>query len=176
MDPLIVCVLDMDETLGTYDRQTFHVRPKIQTLINLLRYIKSDIILWSLGRDEYVQRIVSGSLPDICKYAKKIFGHTQCHRAYERYNYYKASEHIRIMYDCDIFLMGVDDKVSQNMDSQYDLRIQIQPYKQPNSNDKAILEVCETIINSLMKAQDLRHEPLPVSKPSDDYVENVWVY
>ncbi|GFT75891.1 FCP1 homology domain-containing protein [Nephila pilipes] len=104
-----VCVLDMDETLGFSAGETFHVRPKFQCLINFLKVVEADIILWSLGSDDYVRRV--------------------------------ASTHIRDMYQEPIFLMAVDDKVSENMDEQYDLRIYIPPYTKVNSCDKELLLV-----------------------------------
>ncbi|GBO27131.1 hypothetical protein AVEN_212404-1 [Araneus ventricosus] len=174
MEPVTVCVLDMDETLGRYDRNAFHVRPKLETFINLLRLLKCDIILWSLGKDDYVRRVVSGHLPEIRDYAYKIFAYKECMNSEARYGFCKASEHIRIMYDCDIFLIGVDDKVSENMDSRYDLRIQVKPYTSPDSKDVVLLEVCEKIINALAEARLDRLRP--TTENENDYVENTWVY
>lgn len=173
----VVCVLDMDETLGSFDKETFHVRPRLQTLIDLLRLTRIDIVLWSLGGDEYVHRVVNGFLPEIARHAHKVFARRECDRSYERYQYYKASEHIRVMYDHCIFLIGVDDKVSQNMDSQYDLRISIRPYKKPDPTDRALLDVCEKIIQGVMKFYDERENSCPPNDydDGDAFLDDSWI-
>lgn len=147
----IVCVLDMDETLGVFYKNVFHVRPKIDILINLLRLQRVDIILWSLGDDNYVKRVVNGYLPQIAQYAYKIFARSEGYASKKLYNYTKAAEHIRDLYDESIFLMAVDDNVNRNMNSNYDVRIHIKPYNSPNPNDRAILNVVEKIIQTLGK-------------------------
>lgn len=43
---MIVVVLDMDETLGVYLNDVFHVRPNVDFMIHMLRCMDADIILW----------------------------------------------------------------------------------------------------------------------------------
>lgn len=149
MDRKYVCVLDMDETLGFHEGNTFHVRPHFQTLIKFLKLIQSDIILWSLGTNDYVQMVVNGFLPEVAKNAAKVFARYESDYSRVYYKVPKASEHIRDMYPGTAFLMAVDDRVSENMDEQYDLRIHVKPYKKVNSCDKELLKVVETMINAL---------------------------
>lgn len=144
-----VCVLDMDETLGYYAGTTFHVRPRFQTFVRFLKLIRADIILWSLGKDDYVIRVVNAFLPELAECAHKIFGRTECQYALQFYGFSKASAHIRDMYSSAIFLIAVDDRVSENMDEKYDLRIHIQPYTKVNSCDKELLQVIEKMINGI---------------------------
>lgn len=149
-----VCVLDMDETLGFYEGRIFHVRPKIQTLIHFLQLIEADIILWSLGSDSYVTKVVNAFLPELAQIAYKIFARSECHYAQKFYTYRKASAHIRDMYTYPIFLMAVDDKISDNMDEQYDLRIFIPPYSKVNSADKELLLVVEKMITGIVELKN----------------------
>lgn len=150
MDQKYVCVLDMDETLGFYAGTTFHVRPHFKTLIRFLKLIKADIILWSLGTNDYVGRVVNGFLPELVQHAYKLFARSESEYARMYYQVPKASAHIRDMYESQtIFLMAVDDKVAENMDEQYDLRIHVKPYTKVNSCDKELLKVVETMINGI---------------------------
>ena len=151
MDPKYVCVLDMDETLGFYEGTTFHVRPHFVTLMRFLRLIRADIILWSLGTDAYVQRVVNGFLPEMASHAYKIFARSESEYARTYYQFAKASPHVRDMYpSTTVFLMAVDDRVSDNMDEQYDLRIHVQPYTKVNSCDKELIKVVQALINGIM--------------------------
>lgn len=159
-----VCVLDMDETLGVFHKNVFHVRPKLNVLINLLLLLNIDIVLWSLGEDDYVRRVVNGYLPDIAEHAFKIFARYEAGVAKDRYNFWKASEHIRIMYEQPIFLMAVDDRVKENMDASYDVRIHVRPYKVPNPSDRVLLKVCEEIIECMSH----------VRKKNETQEEEVW--
>ncbi|GFR22791.1 FCP1 homology domain-containing protein [Trichonephila clavata] len=136
----------MDETLGFSTGETFHVRPKFQTLINFSKLIQADIILWSLGSDNYVHRVVNGFLPELVQHLFKLFARSECNYSKTYYQYTKASAHIRDLYVEPIFLIAVDDKVSENMDEQYDLRIYVPPYTKVNSCDKELLQVCEKIV------------------------------
>lgn len=179
----------MDETLGKMMRNTFAVRPYTDSLINLLRLCRFDIILWSLGTDEYVQRIVNGHLPIIKRYAKKIFGRKECARAKQKYGYDKASDHIRVMYDReDLYLVAIDDKVSENMDTGYDLRINVLPYNRPNVKDKVLLDVIDKLVSALVKFKEERSLLLPpvysdLAEPLDEiysdddetFVEHSWI-
>lgn len=140
-----VCVLDMDETLGFFDNNIFHVRPNLNFLLQFLYLNNIKIILWSLGDDSYVERICNGFLPKIAKHADIIFARKECYVSDQKYNYYKASAHIRNLYREQIILIGVDDKVRQNMDDMYDLRIYVKPYQQINNNDIELVKVIETI-------------------------------
>lgn len=149
MNPKYVCVLDMDETLGFHEKSTFHVRPRLKTFINFLKLLKADVILWSLGSDAYVRGMVNGFLPEIAQYAYKIFARTESEYAQHYYRYRKASHHVRDLYSSAVFLIAVDDRVSDNMDSHYDLRIHLKPYTKVNSCDKELLVVIEKIINGI---------------------------
>lgn len=152
MDQKCVCVLDMDETLGYYDGTTFHVRPHYKTLIDFLHLVRADIILWSLGTNDYVKRIVNGFLPELAKQAYKIFARSEAEYGQFHYNISKASKHIRHLYaPQSIFLIAIDDHVAENMDDQYDLRIRVHPYTKVNSCDKELLQVVETLIKGIME-------------------------
>lgn len=151
MDQKYVCVLDMDETLGFYEGTTFRVRPQFRTLIHFLQLVRADIILWSLGTNDYVKRVVNGFLPELALHAFKIFARSESDYALLHYQYAKASKHIRDIYKPgNVFLIAVDDQVSQNMDDQYDLRIHVKPYTKVNSCDKELLKVVQTMINGMM--------------------------
>lgn len=154
MNKKYVCVLDMDETLGFYGGNSFHVRPKFQTLIHFLKLIQADIILWSLGSDSYVKKVINGFLPELAKEAHKIFARSECQYSKGFYHYMKSSAHIRDMYSSPVFLIAVDDKVSDNMDEQYDLRIYIPPYSKVNSSDKELLIVVEKMINGIAELEN----------------------
>lgn len=152
MDQKCVVVLDMDETLGFYEGTTFHVRPNYKTLIDFLHLIRADIILWSLGTNDYVKRMVNGFLPELAKRAYKIFARSEAEYGRKYYNVSKASIHIRDIYRFEsIFLIAIDDHVAENMDDQYDLRIRVRPYTKVNSCDKEMMQVVETLIKGITK-------------------------
>lgn len=151
---MIVVVLDMDETLGVYQNDVFHPRPKLDFMIKMLRAMNIEIILWSLGDDDYVRRVVNGFLPSIYSFAYKIFARNEAKISMNLYGYSKASERIREMYDEPIFLIGVDDKVTENMDRGYDVRIYVTPYNKPESKDRALFEVCEKIVEGVSSIKD----------------------
>lgn len=158
MQEMIVVVLDMDETLGFFQNDIFHVRPNVDFMIKMLRCMDIDIVLWSLGDDPYVQRVVNGFLPGITAYAYKIFARSEAKIAYQLYGYSKAGTHIRQMYIEDIFLVGVDDQVSTNMDSTYDVRIYAKPYKQPDKTDRILIHICEEIVKNISLVKELTPE------------------
>lgn len=158
MQEMIVVVLDMDETLGFFQNDIFHVRPNVDFMIKMLRCMDIDIVLWSLGDDPYVQRVVNGFLPGITAYAYKIFARSEAKIAYQLYGYSKAGTHIRQMYNEDIFLVGVDDQVSTNMDSTYDVRIYAKPYKQPDKTDRILIHICEEIVKNISLVKELTPE------------------
>lgn len=149
MQAMIVTVLDMDETLGVCLEDTFHVRPNVDFMIHMLRCMDSDIVLWSLGDDSYVQHVVNGYLPSVKEHAYKLFARTEAKVAYQRYGYSKAGEHIRDMYDQKIFLLGVDDQAHTNMNSAYDITIPIQPYRKPDRADRVLWHVCEKLVKAI---------------------------
>ncbi|KAG8156213.1 hypothetical protein JTE90_011123 [Oedothorax gibbosus] len=159
MDPKYVCVLDLDETCGFYDGKVFHVRPLFKTFIHFLRLIRADIILWSLGTDEYVLRVINGFLPELQAHAVKIFARSEADYSKLYYQYYKASTHVRDLYASQpIVLIAVDDNVSTNMDEQgYDLRIYIKPYAKVNSCDKELLKTMEAIVRGVARLTKLDH-------------------
>lgn len=151
-----VVVLDMDQTLGVcMEEDIFHVRPHVDFMIRMLRCMNVDIILWSLGDDTYVQRVVNAYLPLVASYAYKIFARTEAKRALKLYGYSKAGDHIRDLYEENIFLLGVDDQVTTNMDSSYDIKIHVQPYKRPDKSDSVIWQICEKIVKSISFSKDL---------------------
>lgn len=151
---MIVAVLDMDETCGVYRDNVFHPRPKLDFMIKMMRAMDIEIILWSLGEDSYVHRVVNGFLPSIYKFAHKIFARSEAKVSMNLYGYSKASQRIREMYDERIFLIGVDDKVTENMDSEYDARIQVKPYDKPENKDRVLWDVCEKIVESVSSIKD----------------------
>lgn len=154
MAAVMVVVLDMDETLGVSVGEVFHVRPHVDFLVQMLRCMRVDVVLWSLGVDEYVQRVVNQYLPLIKRHAYKIFGRTQAKSACQEYGYWKAGSHIRDLYEEDIFLIGVDDCANKNMDAAaYDVTMQVQPYKKPDPSDTVIWQVCEQIVESISPFQ-----------------------
>ncbi|KMQ83066.1 nuclear lim interactor-interacting [Lasius niger] len=149
----IVCVLDMDETLGFSDEKTFYRRPKIEFLINFLRLQRIDIILWSLGKDEYVKQMMNGFLPEITKYAYKVFARNESERSLRQFEIKKASEHIRSLYDRTILLIGVDDRAGEVMDEGYDLRIQVGVYDAVKPDDSELVDVVEKIMRFCLDHQ-----------------------
>lgn len=151
---MIACVLDLDETLGRFNGETFLLRPKLEFLLRYLRTSRIDIILWSLGGDEYVKWVVNTFLNDIKQHAYKIFANTECSRSERRFEFSKASDVIRAMYGEELFLIGVDDKASQNMDSHYDLRISPKPYTKHDPTDRELVNVVETIVEALANMLD----------------------
>lgn len=152
---MIVVVLDMDETLGVYQNNIFHARPKVDFMIKMLRAMNIDIILWSLGDDDYVRRVVNGFLSTVSLFAYKIFARKEAKVSMDLYGFSKASQHIREMYEESIFLIGVDDKASENMDRDYDVRIHVHPYKNPENKDRYLMDVCEKIVQNVSLIKDL---------------------
>lgn len=144
---MYVCVLDMDYTLGYFDGNTFNVRPNVEFLIDFLRVTQADIVLWSLGRDDYVEQVIASTLHGILTHAKIVFGRTEGHHSVRKYGYQKCSEHIRTMYVSDILLIGVDDKAAENMDDRYDLRIHVKPYKTTDLKDVELIKVVKTLVS-----------------------------
>lgn len=146
--------MDMDETLGVSTNHVFHTRPNVDFMIKMLQCMDVDVILWSLGDDEYVKRVVNRYLPTVASYAYKIFARSEAVRALEIYGYAKAGDHIRDLYEEEIFLLGVDDQVNANMDSAYDVRIPVRPYKKPDKSDTVIWQICEKIVTSVSATKD----------------------
>lgn len=144
----IICVLDLDETLGFYeDGVGFHKRPYVDLLLNFLKFSNIKFILWSLGEDSYVKLVINSFILNIKHFAFKIWGRTQCNKSKQLYNVVKCSEHVRkSLPNKNIFLIGVDDRVNQMMDNKYDLRILVQPYQTQNSKDIELVTVIEKII------------------------------
>lgn len=154
---MIVVVLDMDETLGVWLDEIFHVRPNVDFMLKMLQCMNVDVILWSLGDDHYVKRVVNRYLPLVKTYAYKVFARKEAKRAHEMYGYSKSGCHIRDMYDEDIFLLGVDDLAESNMDSAYDIKIQVPPYKKPDPSDTVVWDVCERLVRGIHATKD--HAP-----------------
>lgn len=150
-----VVVLDMDETLGVSVGDVFHARPYVDFLIEMLRCMDVDVILWSLGEDTYVQSVVNESLPLVASYAYKVFARKEAKTAMELYGYCKSGDHIRDLYEENIFLVGVDDQVSTNMDSSYDVRIHVPPYNRPDKSDSVIWQICDKIVKNISLTRDL---------------------
>lgn len=145
----VVVVLDMDETLGVFQEGAFHVRPHVNFMLEMLRCMDVDMVLWSLGTDDYVQRMVNGYLPLVAAYAHKIFARTEAKVALRQYGFSKSGHHIRDLYEEDIFLLGVDDQAHTNMDSAYDVVLPIPAYKRPDKADRAIVYLCEKLVKGI---------------------------
>lgn len=147
----IACVLDMDETLGFFDKLQFRVRPGLDALIRFLAFCRIRTYVWSKGRDDYVKKVVNGAMPEIKKYAYKIYGRKECQTALKLYGYDKASKHIRDECEQDLILIGVDDRIEENMDEGYDLKIAIKPYNEVNPEDRGLADVIDEIIAFLLR-------------------------
>lgn len=147
----LACVLDMDETLGFSDKNQFRVRPHLDTLIRFLRLCKVRTYIWSLGRDDYVKKVVNTYMPKMKNFAFKIYGRKECEAANRLYGWNKASKHIRNESTEPLVLIGVDDRAEQNMDNGYDLKITIVPYDSVNPNDTALVSVIDEIMLFLMR-------------------------
>lgn len=146
----LACVLDLDETLGYFDGRVFQVRPRLQLFLNFLRFCKARTYVWSLGTDEYLKRMVNGYLPDVQKFVYKIYGRSECEKSLRLYGVYKSSVHIRDECEEHLIVMCVDDKVQENMDEGYDLRISIPPYSEVDPNDVCFVDAIDEILNFLM--------------------------
>ena len=148
---MIVVVLDMDETLGVFQNDYFHVRPHVDFMIQMLKCMNVDIILWSLGDDDYVHQIVNGYLPSIKNFAYKIFARSEGVESLRLYGYSKSGHHIRDMYEEDIFLLGVDDQAFTNMDAAYDFTFPIKPFKKPDKTDQVVWYICEKLVQCIIR-------------------------
>lgn len=104
-----------------------------------------------MGEDEYVERMCNGFLHKIAKHADIVFARKECSASDKKYDFCKASEHVRTLYNERIILIGVDDRARQNMDDMYDLRIHVKPYKEVNPNDTELVRVVETITEFLIQ-------------------------
>lgn len=142
-----VIVVDMDETLGYFEKDTFHVRPDVDYFVKVLKLAQFDFILWSHGMDDYVSMMVSNFLPVVALNATWIFGRSECERSDSRYGYRKCSHHIRQLYDHPIVLIALDDNVKEEMDNGYDLRLHIEPYNKRDEADRALIEATKKIVN-----------------------------
>lgn len=149
----VVVVLDMDETLGVFQNDVFHVRPHVNFMLEMLLCMDVDIVLWSLGEDDYVRFVVNGYLPLVKAHAYKLFARTEAKVASRLYGASKSGYHIRTLYEEDIFLLGVDDQAKTNMDTAYDLPLAIPPYRKPDPNDRAILGMCEKLVRGIRSIQ-----------------------
>lgn len=147
----LACVLDMDETLGFFDKKQFRVRPHLDTFIRFLRLCKIRTYIWSLGRDDYVKKVINTYMPNVKKFAFKIYGRKECQVANNLYGWNKASKHIRDECTEPLILIAVDDRVEENMDNGYDLKINITPYESVNPNDTALVSVINEIMLFLMR-------------------------
>jgi hypothetical protein len=77
------------------------------------------------------------------------------------------------MYEEPIFLMAVDDRVKENMDASYDIRIHVRPYKVPNPSDRALLKVCEEIIQCMSNVRSV--ELLSKNNNEKAFEDEVWL-
>lgn len=146
----IVCVLDLDETLGYYeDGIGFHARPFADLLFQFLKFSNIKFILWSYGDDSYVKLVINSFIIDLKNMAYKIWGRTQCKISKDRYEVVKCSEHVRKIFDGQVFLIGVDDRVNEMMDDNYNLRIKVEPYQTRNAKDIELVKVIEKIIKHI---------------------------
>ena len=146
----IVCVIDLDETLGHFTTNNqFIVRPYAQILLDFLTVLKADIILWSYGSDAYVEHVINTYFTDTFlreKIKTRIYGRTVCEISRRKYGFTKHSQVIRKLYIDNINLIALDDRININMDSGYDLRIQIEAYNEKNTQDEELfLTMCKII-------------------------------
>ena len=143
----IICVLDLDETLGFYEEGIgFHKRPFSDFMFEFLQFSSIKFILWSYGDDAYVKLVMNSFITDLRNMAYKVFGKSQCKLSKYRYDVIKCSEHIRKLFKDDIFLIGIDDRVNEMMDNKYDLRINVEPYTCQNKKDIELVIVIQKII------------------------------
>lgn len=144
----IICVLDLDETLGYYEEGVgFHKRPFADLLLNFFKFSNIKFMLWSLGDDSYVKLVINSFVLNIKNLAFRIWARTQCEKSKFLYNVVKCSEHVRkSLPNKKVFLIGIDDRVNEMMDNKYDLRILVEPYKQHNPKDIELITVMEKII------------------------------
>jgi hypothetical protein len=146
----IVCVLDMDQTLGYMTKTGFVLRPFAECFVIALVYANFDIILWSAGTDDYVKDQVNVALPFVRKHAKYLFARTVCDQSAKHTGVDKSSSFIRNLYESeDIFLIGVDDNASSVMDSDYNLRIKVEPFYGDDFCDVELMKVLECILRNL---------------------------
>jgi len=149
---MIYCViLDLDNTLGVYNNNTFVVRPHATTLIKFLLNSDFKVILWSLGSAAYVTKIISEYFPILEEQAFKIWAKNECQLAKEYYGCCKSSEVVRSLFSKDVVLIAIDDLVYKNMDCHYDYRILIKPFANWNEKDSQLLQVIVKITNFLFK-------------------------
>ena len=147
----LACVLDMDETLGFFDKYHFHVRPHLSVLIHFLRFCKIRTYIWSLGKDEYVTRMINIYMPEMKDFAFKIFARKESDKAFRLYGWKKPSQHIRDECDEDLILIGIDDLIEANMDDGYDLKLPVTPYNEVNTHDISFLKIMDEIMVFLLR-------------------------
>lgn len=147
----IVCVLDLDETLGFYeDGVGFHKRPYADFLMHFLKFSGVKFMLWSYGDDAYVKLVINSFVLNLREFAFRVWGRTQCEKSKRLYSVVKCSEHIRkSLKNKNVFLIGIDDRVNEMMDNRYNLRIFVEPYKSQNSKDIELVAVMEKIVTHL---------------------------
>lgn len=144
----IVCVIDLDETLGHFNANNqFLVRPFAHFLLDFLIVANIDIVLWSYGSDFYVEHIINEYFNIFMKDSirTRVYGRTACEISKHRFGYTKCSKVLRNIYK-DVILIAMDDQVNVNMDSGYDLRIHVEPYKEKNENDNELFQIACKII------------------------------
>lgn len=151
----IVCVLDLDETLGYYeDGIGFHKRPFADFFFQFLKFSKIKFFLWSYGDDEYVKLVMNSFICDIKDLAFKVWGKTQCELSKRKYNVVKCSEFVRKSLPHKVFLIGIDDRANEMMDTSYDLRLLIEPYQTQNTKDIELVKCIEKILKYINKMND----------------------
>lgn len=152
----IVCVIDLDETLGHFTASNqFIVRPYAHLLLDFLIVLNADIILWSYGSDTYVEHVVNTYFDIFLKSEIKtrVYGRTVCEISKRKYGFTKHSQVVRKLYVDNINLIALDDRININMDSGYDLRIQVEPYNEKNTQDDELFLVLCKIIKYLKNDQ-----------------------
>lgn len=148
----VVCVVDLDETLGHFNsNKQFIVRPHAHLLLDFLKILNIDIILWSNGKDDYVEHVINKHFTIFVDplLNTRVFGRTVCNISNKQYGFIKHSKTIRKLYIENINLIALDDKIDSNMDLEYDLRIKVQPYKGKNTQDYELFTVMGKIIDYL---------------------------
>lgn len=145
-----VCAVDLDETLGHFNLSNqFIIRPYAYVLLDFFIVANIDIILWSNGSDNYVESIINKHFDIFVnnKLKTRVYGRTVCNISKHRFGYIKCSKIIRNMYNENVLLIGLDDQININMDSGYDFRIHVEPYKVKNLNDEELFLVMCKILN-----------------------------
>lgn len=152
----VVSVIDLDETLGKFTNSNeFMVRPYAYLLLDFLKVANIDIILWSYGRDSYVEHVINTHFQifNDSNIKTRVFGRTVCETSKRKYGFTKHSQVIRKLYIDNINLIGIDDRANINLDEGYDFRVLVAPYNEKNKQDNELLQLLFKIIAYLKEKE-----------------------